>query len=87
MLTTCSRQCSSLDAATWANIAIATLTALFAANVVLVIRAKAQADAARDQADAAKQQAEASAELVAIARRDLAATATPHIVPIAGPEA
>jgi hypothetical protein len=73
----------ALDAATWANIALATLTALlFAANVVLVRRAKTQADAARDQADAAKEQARTSAELVAIARRDLAATAMPHIVQI-----
>lgn len=66
-----------LDAATWVNVALATLTALLTvATFVMARRAKAQADAAGDQA-------KATAELVEIAERDLAATATPQIVPIA----
>ena len=66
-----------LDAATGVNVALATLTApLTFATFWMAGRAKAQADAARDQA-------ESTAQLVALARQDLAATATPHIVPIA----
>jgi hypothetical protein len=74
----------ALDEATWVNVALVTVTALLTlATFVLAKRAKAQAKAARDQADAAEDQAKATAELVAIARRDLAATATPHLIPIA----
>jgi hypothetical protein len=74
----------AFDAATWANPAIVALTALlFVANVVLVRRARTQADPARNQADAAKEQSRTSAGIVVIAQRDVAATATPHVVPIA----
>jgi hypothetical protein len=73
-----------LDAATWVNVALATLTALLTvATFVMARRAKAQADAAGDQAKATAKLVVIARQDLAIAERALAATATPLIVPIA----
>jgi hypothetical protein len=75
----------ALDAATWINIALATLTALLTfATFRMAGRAKAQADAAEEQAKSTADLVELARRDLAIAERGLAATATPHIVPIAG---
>lgn len=64
-----------LDAATWVNVALATLTALLTvATFVMARGAKAQAEATAELVEIAQRD-------LAIAERDLAATATPHIVP------
>jgi hypothetical protein len=74
----------ALDAATWVNVALATVTALLTlATALLAKRAKAQAGAAENQAKATAELVELARRDLAIAERDLAATATPHLVPIA----
>jgi hypothetical protein len=74
----------ALDAATWVNVALATVTALLTlATALLAKRAKVQARAAENQAKATAELVEIARRDLAIAERDLAATATPHLVPIA----